>query len=221
MNSAIRLRSMPRGLLFRRQRYSGFSTLTGNFNSVKKVSIKSINQWNCVRLQNNGASTNRYIHSTTTLLNDYPDHEVVGLPALSPTMESGTIAEWAIKEGDSFSPGSVICSVETDKATMDFEAQDDGVLAKILKEGPNAVDIAIGEPICIIVEDESDVAAFAEYVHEGGSESGSSEPAVAPSTPEAEVSAPAAATPVDREVSDEFVLLPSARFLAESKYVFC
>ena len=47
-------------------------------------------------------------------------------------METGTIASWSKQEGDSFGPGEVLCSVETDKATVDFEAQDDGVLAKIL-----------------------------------------------------------------------------------------
>jgi len=128
-------------------------------------------------------------------------------------MESGTIAEWALKEGDSFGAGSVICSVETDKATMDFEAQDDGFLAKILKQGPDAVDVPCGEPVCIFVEDEADVAAFADYVVESSPATPSE---AAPAAVEA--SAPAASAPaVDREVSDEYVLLPSARFLSESK----
>jgi pyruvate dehydrogenase E2 component (dihydrolipoamide acetyltransferase) len=133
-------------------------------------------------------------------------------------MESGTISEWVLKEGDSFSPGSALCSVETDKATMDFEAQDDGFLAKILKEGANAVDLAIGEPICVIVEDEADVAAFADYFLEA---SAAAPPAASEAAPAAAATdAPAAsASAVDREVSDEYVLLPSARFLAESKYV--
>ena len=126
----------------------------------------------------------------------------------------GTIAKWELKEGEAFGPGSVICSVETDKATMDFEAQDDGVLAKILKDGSTAVDIAIGSPIAVVVEDEADVAAFADFVLE--------EEAPAPAA-EDSAPAPAAAAPVstgpapDRDVSNEYVLLPSARFLAESK----
>ncbi|KAH8045303.1 hypothetical protein JL722_14287 [Aureococcus anophagefferens] len=62
----------------------------------------------------------------------YPAHEVVGLPALSPTMEMGTIAAWKVDEGGAFGAGDVIAEIETDKATVDFEAQDDGVLAKIL-----------------------------------------------------------------------------------------
>lgn len=95
----------------------------------------------------------------------YPPHEVVGLPALSPTMESGTIASWNKGEGDSFGPGDVLCSVETDKATVDFEAQDDGVIAKILVEaGPS--EIRCGKPILITVEDAAHVAAFKDYVVE-------------------------------------------------------
>jgi len=52
-------------------------------------------------------------------------------------MEQGTIASWVKKEGDSFGPGDVICEVETDKATVSFEAQDEGVVAKILVQAPS------------------------------------------------------------------------------------
>jgi len=84
------------------------------------------------------------------------------MPSLSPTMESGTIASWTLGEGDSFGPGDVLCSVETDKATVDFEAQDDGVVAKILADaGPD--EIQCGHPIMITVEDEDDVGAFKDY----------------------------------------------------------
>lgn len=63
---------------------------------------------------------------------DLPYHLVVGLPALSPTMDAGALAEWYVKEGDSFSAGDGIAKIETDKAAMDFEAQDDGFVAKII-----------------------------------------------------------------------------------------
>ena len=76
-------------------------------------------------------------------------------------MESGTIAAWSVKEGESFDAGDVLCQVETDKATVDFEAQDEGVVAKILVEAGPA-DIPCGDPILITVDDEADVAAFAE-----------------------------------------------------------
>ena len=90
------------------------------------------------------------------LFSDLPSHEVVGLPALSPTMESGTIASWTISEGDSFGAGDVICEVETDKATVAFESQDDGVLAKILVQAGGS-EIKVGDPICVVVEDDADV----------------------------------------------------------------
>jgi pyruvate dehydrogenase E2 component (dihydrolipoamide acetyltransferase) len=103
-------------------------------------------------------------------------------------MEAGTIASWNKEEGDTFGPGDVICSVETDKATVDFEAQDEGVLAKILvPAGPD--EIAVGAPIMITVEDAGDVAAFAGYVMEV---TPSAPPAAAPVPVPAEA---AAATP--------------------------
>ena len=69
--------------------------------------------------------THRFLFSTL------PSHTVVGLPALSPTMEAGNIAKWKLSEGASFAAGDVLCEIETDKATVDFEAQDEGVIAKV------------------------------------------------------------------------------------------
>lgn len=135
-------------------------------------------------------------------------------------METGTISKWELAEGESFSAGSVICSIETDKATMDFEAQDDGVLAKILKDGSDAVDLSIGSPIAIIVEEPEDVAAFANYVlAEEAVEVGASEPVAkdAPVPTSATSSSEPAA--VLGGSSGMSMLLPSARFLAESRYV--
>jgi pyruvate dehydrogenase E2 component (dihydrolipoamide acetyltransferase) len=54
------------------------------------------------------------------------------MPAMSPTMTEGGIAQWKMKEGDTFTAGDVLVEIETDKATIDVEAQDDGVLAKII-----------------------------------------------------------------------------------------
>lgn len=90
------------------------------------------------------------------------------MPSLSPTMEAGTIASWSLEEGDSFGAGDVLCEIETDKATVSFEAQDEGIVAKILADaGPD--EINCGVPILITVEDEDDVDAFKEYVHDAGS----------------------------------------------------
>ena len=54
------------------------------------------------------------------------------MPALSPTMEEGTLAKWLVKEGDTVSSGDILAEIETDKATMEFEAVDEGVIGKIL-----------------------------------------------------------------------------------------
>lgn len=61
-----------------------------------------------------------------------PEHEVINLPALSPTMETGTIASWAKSVGEHIMEGDLIAEIETDKATMGLEAGDEGYLAKIL-----------------------------------------------------------------------------------------
>ncbi|CAI5708315.1 unnamed protein product [Hyaloperonospora brassicae] len=91
-----------------------------------------------------------------------PDHEVVGLPALSPTMDVGTIAKWNKQEGDLISAGDVVCEVETDKAVVDFEATDDSYLAKILVQAGSG-EVAVGSPIFVTVMEEDDVAAFRDF----------------------------------------------------------
>jgi pyruvate dehydrogenase E2 component (dihydrolipoamide acetyltransferase) len=65
------------------------------------------------------------------------------MPALSPTMTSGNIGAWNKKAGDTLSPGDVLVEIETDKAQMDFEFQDEGVLAKVLKEAGEK-DVSVG-----------------------------------------------------------------------------
>ena len=71
------------------------------------------------------------------------------MPALSPTMEEGTLAKWLVKEGDEVSSGDILAEIETDKATMEFEAVDEGTIAKILvAEGTDAV--KVGQPIAIL-----------------------------------------------------------------------
>lgn len=114
-----------------------------------------------------------------------PDHRIGGMPALSPTMEQGNIAEWAVKEGQSVSAGDVLAMIETDKATVDFECTDDGVIAKILVPA-GAQDVAVGTPLVVIVDDEEDVAAFADYSPDGAPA------APAASAPAADAPAPAA-----------------------------
>ncbi|MGB7316969.1 MAG: 2-oxo acid dehydrogenase subunit E2 [Planktotalea sp.] len=74
------------------------------------------------------------------------------MPALSPTMEEGTLAKWLVKEGDTVQSGDLLAEIETDKATMEFEAVDEGVIGKLLvAEGTAAV--KVNSPIAILVED--------------------------------------------------------------------
>ncbi|GGB95990.1 acetyltransferase component of pyruvate dehydrogenase complex [Marivita lacus] len=74
------------------------------------------------------------------------------MPALSPTMEEGTLAKWLVKEGDVVSSGDIVAEIETDKATMEFEAVDDGVIGKLLvAEGTEGV--KVNTPIAMLLED--------------------------------------------------------------------
>ncbi|GGD46541.1 pyruvate dehydrogenase complex E1 component subunit beta [Croceicoccus pelagius] len=80
------------------------------------------------------------------------------MPALSPTMEEGTLAKWLVKEGDEISPGDIIAEIETDKATMEFESIDEGTVGKIMvAEGTE--NVKVGTVIAVLDGDGSDVAA--------------------------------------------------------------
>jgi pyruvate dehydrogenase E2 component (dihydrolipoamide acetyltransferase) len=81
------------------------------------------------------------------------------MPALSPTMTEGNIARWLKKEGDAVKSGDVIAEIETDKATMEVEAVDEGTLGKILVEG-GAQGVAVNTPIAILLEEGEDAAAL-------------------------------------------------------------
>ena len=105
------------------------------------------------------------------------------MPALSPTMEEGTLAKWLVKEGDTVSSGDIMAEIETDKATMEFEAVDEGIIGKILiAEGTEGV--KVNTPIAILVEEGEDVPDAAPA---------SAPEAATPSDAVAEVSASAAA----------------------------
>jgi pyruvate dehydrogenase E2 component (dihydrolipoamide acetyltransferase) len=79
------------------------------------------------------------------------------MPALSPTMEEGTLAKWLVKEGDKVESGDILAEIETDKATMEFEAVDEGTVAKILvPEGSEGV--KVGAPIAILAGEGEDVS---------------------------------------------------------------
>ncbi|UWR24927.1 pyruvate dehydrogenase complex E1 component subunit beta [Sulfitobacter sp. S223] len=102
------------------------------------------------------------------------------MPALSPTMEEGTLAKWMVKEGDTVSSGDIMAEIETDKATMEFEAVDEGVIGKILiEEGTEGV--KVNTAIAILLEEGEDASAM---------DNAKSEPASAP-------------VPADKEQSSE------------------
>ncbi|KAF2202915.1 mitochondrial pyruvate dehydrogenase protein x component-like protein [Delitschia confertaspora ATCC 74209] len=81
------------------------------------------------------------------------------MPALSPTMTEGNIATWRVKEGDSFAAGDVLLEIETDKAQMDVEAQDDGILAKII-QGDGSKAVQVGSRIAVMAEPGDDISSL-------------------------------------------------------------
>lgn len=78
------------------------------------------------------------------------------MPALSPTMSEGNIVSWSKKEGDQVKVGDIICEIQTDKATIGFESQEDGYLAKILVPG-DAKGVQVGKLIGLLVEEKGDI----------------------------------------------------------------
>jgi pyruvate dehydrogenase E2 component (dihydrolipoamide acetyltransferase) len=84
----------------------------------------------------------------------------IKMPALSPTMEEGTLAKWLVKEGDTVKSGDILAEIETDKATMEFETIDEGTVAKLLvAEGSDGV--KVGETILILAGEGEDASAAA------------------------------------------------------------
>lgn len=81
------------------------------------------------------------------------------MPALSPTMTEGNISTWKVKEGDTFSAGDVLLEIETDKASMDVEAQDDGIMMKIL-QGDGSKSVQVGTRIGVIAEPGDDISSL-------------------------------------------------------------
>jgi pyruvate dehydrogenase E2 component (dihydrolipoamide acetyltransferase) len=117
--------------------------------------------------------------------------QILGLPKLSPTMEEGVLVRWTKKEGDKVSPGDLIAEVETDKANMDFNVEDEGVLLKLLvKEGET---VKLGAPVAIIGKAGEDVSALETQAKAGGA--AKPEPKKAEAKPAAKAEAKPAAKP--------------------------
>ncbi|KUJ82122.1 pyruvate dehydrogenase complex E1 component subunit beta [Ruegeria profundi] len=132
------------------------------------------------------------------------------MPALSPTMEEGTLAKWLVKEGDTVSSGDIMAEIETDKATMEFEAVDEGIVGKILiEEGTEGV--KVNTPIAILVEEGEDASALPEAAPAAAAEAEAAPAAVEAPAPAAS-SAPAAPKvdlspdwPADAEMAQQTV----------------
>lgn len=160
----------------------------------------------------------------------FPEHIVINMPALSPTMTEGNIVKWHKAVGDKLQPGESIAEVETDKSAMDFEFQEDGFLAKILV-GDGEQEIPVGKPIAVYVEEEGDVAAFKDFTAADAGDSGAaaSPAAAAPEKveePKEEKKESPASTPVSTpakkstaSAGDRIIASPLAKTLALEKGV--
>ncbi|KAH0561929.1 Component of pyruvate dehydrogenase complex, mitochondrial [Trichoglossum hirsutum] len=155
------------------------------------------------------------------------------MPALSPTMTAGNIGAWQKKVGDTITAGDILVEIETDKAQMDFEFQEEGVLAKILKEAGEK-DVAVGNPIAILVEEGVDIAPFESFtLEDAGGEKAAPSPAKEeasdtsePPSAEADTTPPSKGpTPVAQEsestgaklqlsLDREYTISPAAKTLA-------
>jgi pyruvate dehydrogenase E1 component beta subunit len=132
------------------------------------------------------------------------------MPALSPTMEEGTLAKWNVKAGDAVSSGDVIAEIETDKATMEVEAVEEGVVVKLLVE-EGAEGVQVNAPIALLLEDGEDESALKEAVSSPAAEPIPVESAApeAPAASEAPIAAPVSSV----ELSDPDI--PSGTAMSE------
>ena len=94
-------------------------TAGGRVQSLQKPSLRM------------AGATRTFLSATSVLSKDFPPHTVVGLPALSPTMEEGTVQTWTVAVGGESEASDIVCQIETDKAAVDFEATDDGYMAPL------------------------------------------------------------------------------------------
>jgi len=154
------------------------------------------------------------------------------MPALSPTMEEGTLAKWLVKEGDDVKSGDILAEIETDKATMEFEAVDEGKIAKILvAEGSEGV--KVGAPIAILAGEGDDATSAASAAPKADSAPAPPKPDVTPKsapTPTPEVkgygvtptetpAAPAQPAAPPRVEGDRVKASPLARRLAQAQNI--
>ncbi|KAG0230752.1 pyruvate dehydrogenase complex dihydrolipoamide acetyltransferase component (E2) [Mortierella sp. GBA43] len=161
----------------------------------------------------------------------YPSHITINMPALSPTMTMGNIGAWQKKVGDAIAPGDVLVEIETDKAQMDFECQEEGFLAKILADA-GSKEVNINQPIAIMVENKEDIEKFADFTAADAGASGAAAPAPAKEAPKEEApkqaEAPKAAAPKQADTTkaasshsdaERIFASPIARKIANEKNI--
>ena len=139
----------------------------------------------------------------------------INMPALSPTMEEGTLAKWLVKEGDTVKSGDIMAEIETDKATMEFEAVDEGTIGKVLvAEGSD--NVKVGAVIAILLEEGEDASAIGAAPAEKPAAEAPKAEAAAPAP--AASPAPAAANAAPAPASgDRVKASPLARRIAADK----
>ncbi|KAF9966218.1 pyruvate dehydrogenase complex dihydrolipoamide acetyltransferase component (E2) [Mortierella alpina] len=161
----------------------------------------------------------------------YPSHITINMPALSPTMTMGNIGTWQKKVGDAIAPGDVLVEIETDKAQMDFECQEEGYIAKILADS-GSKEVTINQPIAIMVENKEDIEKFADFTvaDAGGAaaapaatEEKKEEAPKAAEAPKAEAEAPKSSDSANaapsRSDADRIFASPLAKKIANEKNI--
>ena len=143
------------------------------------------------------------------------------MPALSPTMEEGTLAKWYVKKGDTVNAGDVIAEIETDKATMEVEAVDEGTIGRLLvDEGTEGV--AVNKPIAILLDEGEDESALEGYAPSGSAAPKKQQPkeAPAPHVEAEEKKREPETTSTKKPVADPGANGPSAPETAKGERVF-
>jgi len=137
------------------------------------------------------------------------------MPALSPTMEEGTLARWLVKEGDMVKSGDILAEIETDKATMEFEAVDEGTISQILvAEGTDGVKVGT---IIAMIAGEDDAATPAPAPKAAATAPAKAAPAPVVAAPAAAAPAPQPAPAPKPATSDRVIASPLAKRIAEQK----
>jgi len=162
-----------------------------------------------------------HYHVSSRMFGSALSYNILKMPALSPTMTSGTISQWLKQPGDKLSPGDIICEVETDKATVAYEVQDEGILAKILIDAKSK-EVSVGCGVAVIVDDHDAYSNFLNSAKDGSLSLDTLQTSQQQGK-KAETTSPSATltlhTQSSRTVSDEFLLSPSARHLAANRNI--